>query len=95
MAPLNASLNKESGFLDSIAALLSGQKICDAAALATAAGTIRLAVVIIQVALICTFSFRHYCQQQSASILVLTILPSRCLFEPTNYQKLAICLQQI
>ena len=49
VASLDASLDKNSSSLDKIAALLSGQKICEAAALATAAGNVRLAIVIIQV----------------------------------------------
>lgn len=50
--PLNASLDKQNDILYKIAILLTGQKICDAAALAASAGNVRLATIIIQVSVL-------------------------------------------
>lgn len=69
--PLKAYLDGDKGILEKIAVLLSSHKVCDAAALATAAGNVRLAILIIQVDLLPTsLPLEAHMPLTSASMLV-------------------------
>lgn len=76
MQPLNASLYKQNDILHKIATLLTGQKNCDAAALAVSAGNVRLATVIIQVSVLnhasCVYHSGKRIQGQAFVLLLLS-----------------------
>ena len=76
MHPLNASLDKQNDILYKIAILLTGQKICDAAALAASAGNVRLATIIIQVSVLShAMCLCHYGKDISRKASIPLLLP--------------------